>query len=105
MNPQENLYKAYDQRSNYQQTSGGAAGGASGANSGRDQKSPGKTQSVGPNLPKFVATKKYVLSGKTLNQIMDAIKMNTPRITQGGGLKIDTRNEEGTFMSVDGTTC
>ena len=66
---------------------------------------PEPVQQVGPNLPVFQPDKVYLLSGKTLNQIMKAIKRNTPKIVTGGGLKIDHIGDDGTYLNVDGTTC
>jgi len=66
---------------------------------------PTQKEDVGPNLPVFQPDKTYWLSGKTLNQIMKAIKRNTPKVVTGGGLKIDHRGDDGTYLNIDGTSC
>jgi hypothetical protein len=58
------------------------------------------------NLPEFDAGEKYLLSGETLNMIMNYIKEKTVVIVPGSGLKIDEVGPLGTKISIDGTdTC
>jgi len=62
-------------------------------------------ETTGQGLPKFDASKIYLIKGDTLNVIMDQIKRSRVRIITGGGLKIDHEGADGIYLSVDGTTC
>ncbi len=49
--------------------------------------------------PKFDETKMYLLSGKTLNRIINLIKRGRPQVTAGGGLQIDQETQDGIYLS------
>ena len=50
----------------------------------------------------FANSEKYLLSGETLNIIMNYLKEKTIVIQSGSGLKIDEAGPEGTKISIDG---
>jgi hypothetical protein len=55
------------------------------------------------DLPQFDNGSKYLLSGETLNRIMDYLREKTIVIIPGSGLKIDEIGPDGTKISIDGT--
>jgi hypothetical protein len=55
------------------------------------------------DLPQFNDDEQYILTGATLNLIINYIKEKTIVIKQGSGLKIDEVGPNGTFPSIDGT--
>ena len=55
------------------------------------------------DLPQFNPAATYMLSGETLNAIMNYLKEKTIVIVAGSGLKIDEVGPDGTKISVDGT--
>lgn len=57
------------------------------------------------NLPQFDNSETYLLTGETLNAIMNYIKEKTIVIVPGSGLKIDEIGADGTRISVDGVEC
>jgi hypothetical protein len=57
------------------------------------------------DLPKFNNGETYLLSGETLNAIMNYLKEKTVVILPGSGLKIDEVGPEGTKISIDGIEC
>ena len=57
------------------------------------------------NLPQFDNGQTYLLTGETLNVIMDYIKEKTLVIVPGSGLKIDEVGPDGTKISIDGINC
>ena len=62
---------------------------------------PDSVQPVGPNLPQFDDKKVYLVTGKSLNAMTDAIKSNQPKAVSGGGLKVAQKNDQGTFLALD----
>ena len=55
------------------------------------------------NLPEFDASATYLITGETMNQIVNYIKEKTIVIVPGSGLKIDEVGPDGTKISIDGT--
>lgn len=55
---------------------------------------------ITPSLPKFDPKKVYLVKGKTMNDIMATLKTYRPRVVTGGGLKIDSQSEDGTYLSL-----
>lgn len=62
-------------------------------------------ESAAPSLPQFDNKKVYLVTGASLNAIIAAIKANRIKVVQGGGLKIVSISDQGTFLAVDGTEC
>lgn len=58
-------------------------------------------ESSAPSLPQFDPKKVYLVRGDSLNKIVDAEKMYRPRTVQGGGLKIVSQSDQGTFLALD----
>lgn len=62
------------------------------------------TQPAGaPALPQFENKKIYLVKGETLNNMVNRINFYRPRATTGGGLKIDSQSDQGTFFSAVST--
>jgi hypothetical protein len=59
---------------------------------------------IGPSLPQFDAKKVYLVSGKSLNDMLQQIKSERIRIVQGGGIKIVSQSDQGTFLAASGGT-
>lgn len=55
------------------------------------------------DIPQFDNSQTYLLTGETLNAIMNYIKEKTIVIVPGSGLKIDEVGPGGTKISIDGT--
>jgi hypothetical protein len=56
-------------------------------------------------LPQFENGKTYLLTGETLNALVDAIREMKIVIALGSGLKIDEVGPQGTKISIDGVEC
>jgi hypothetical protein len=56
-------------------------------------------------LPQFDRGETYILSGDTLQNIMDWLNENRIVIANGSGLKIDEVGPQGTKISIDGIEC
>jgi hypothetical protein len=54
-------------------------------------------------LPRFDNGETYLLTGETLNAIMDWLNENRIVIVAGSGLKVDEVGPQGTKISIDGT--
>jgi hypothetical protein len=62
------------------------------------------SQAAGPNLPQFDDKKVYLVAGKSLNAIIQAVQANRPKAVQDGGLKIVSQSDQGTFLAASGGT-
>jgi hypothetical protein len=51
-------------------------------------------------LPDFEEGKIYVLSGRVLKALEDAVRANRPRASTGGGLTTSEQGPDGTFLAV-----
>jgi hypothetical protein len=57
------------------------------------------------DLPQFDNAQTYLLTGETLNAIMNYLKEKTIVIVPGSGLKVDEVGPGGMKISIDGVEC